>query len=139
VVEGGDSKAADCAARHLIAQWEAHATELARDQTPDGRGRYSIPRDGLVSAFITLAYDLYVVRDNIKFHEAPSKGFDVATISLVCGTSSLSRQLSCGRFQVEPEDESDGSSKHAEFAITDRRRSSPWRLKRHLVIGRAAR
>ena len=40
-----------------------------RLEKPDERGRYLIPRDGRVAAFMALAYDLYIVRDNIEFQE----------------------------------------------------------------------
>jgi len=57
------------AGRHPFAQWEAHAQELMRDKVPDERGRYFLARDGLISAYLTLAYDLYVVKHNIRFKE----------------------------------------------------------------------
>jgi hypothetical protein len=108
-------------ARHQIAQWEAHAAELARAQKPDHRGRSSIPRDGLVSAFMTLAYDLYIVRDNIKFHEGVldrlrrRNDFVGVRYELLVAATFVR-----AGFQVEPEDESDAKSKHAEFLATHR-------------------
>src|SRR6267378_3087966 len=49
-------------ARHPIAQWQTHAEELMRGETPDEHGRYSIPRDGMLTAYMTLAYDLHTIR-----------------------------------------------------------------------------
>jgi hypothetical protein len=52
-------------ARHPIAQWQARAEEMG-GETPDERRRYLIPRDGLITAYMTMAYDLYIVRNNIR-------------------------------------------------------------------------
>ena len=32
---------------------------------PGGGG--AVPRDGLITAYMTMAYDLYIVRNNIRF------------------------------------------------------------------------
>jgi hypothetical protein len=107
--------------RHRVAQWEAHARELMHGETPDERGRYSILRDGIMNAYITLAYDLYVVRQNIRFQERiierlrQRDGFVGFRYELLVAAAIVR-----AGFHVEPEDETDGSKRHPEFIATHR-------------------
>lgn len=107
-------------ARHPIAKWQTHAEELMRGETRDERGRYSIPNDGLISSFMSLAYDLYIVRDNVKFQEAivdrlkRSNHFSGVRYELLVAAT-----LVRAGFSLEPED--DASLKpHPEFVATDK-------------------
>lgn len=106
-------------ARHPIAQWQAHGEDLARGEQRTERG-YSIPYDGLIAAFMTLAYDLYIVRDNVKFQEViieRLKGRDpfvgIRYELLVAATF-----VRAG-FSIEPEDEA-STKRHPEFVATHR-------------------
>lgn len=121
---GGDwwkeEMAKPLAGRHQIAQWQAHAEQLMRGETPDERGRYLIAKDGLVTAYLTLAYDLFIVKDNIRFQanmiDRLRRRNDFVGVRyelLVAATF-----VRAG-FQVEP-DESDPTTKHPEFVATHR-------------------
>jgi hypothetical protein len=108
------------AGRHQIAQWQAHAEELMRAEKPDGRGRFLIPRDGLITAYMTVAYDLYVVRDNTRFQEQMidrlrrREHFAGGRYELLVAATFVR-----AGFQVEPEDESSPVT-HPEFVATHR-------------------
>jgi len=109
------------AGRHQIAQWQSHAEELMRAEKPDERGRYLIPLDGLVTAYMTLAYDLYIVKDNIRFQESMidrlrrRNDFVGVRYELLVAATFVR-----AGFQVEPEDETDPRTKHPEFVATHR-------------------
>lgn len=105
-------------ARHPIAQWQTHAETLMRAEKPDERGRYSIPQDGVVSAFMALAYDLYVVRNNIAFHDRI-----IDRLRLRDSFTGIRYELLVAAtfvragFKVAPENES-SSTTHPEFLAT---------------------
>jgi hypothetical protein len=107
--------------RHRVAQWQSHAEELMKGEMPDEMGRYSVPNDGQLIAYITLAHDLFIVRQNVRFQkeivERLRSHIDFAGVRfelLVAATF-----VRAG-FKVEPEDESDGSKRHPEFTATHR-------------------
>jgi SEC-C motif-containing protein len=105
--------------RHQIAQWQAHAEELMRGEAPDERGRYSIPRDGVMTAYLTLAYDLHTIRQNIAFQERiverlrQRDGFTGFRYELLVAATFVR-----AGFRVKPEDETDGRKRHPEFIAT---------------------
>jgi hypothetical protein len=90
-----------------------------RNETPDERGRYLIPRDGVMSAYMTLAYDLYIVRQNISFQKRiverlrQRDGFIGFRYELLIAATFVR-----AGFLVEPEDETDRSRRHPEFIAT---------------------
>jgi hypothetical protein len=105
-------------ARHPVAQWQHHAEELMKGETPDERGRYSIPVDGAISAFMSVAYDLYIVRDNVRFQESIVErlkrrdSFSGMRYELLVAATFVR-----AGFSLEPEDE--GSQRtHPEFVAT---------------------
>jgi hypothetical protein len=53
-------------AQHAIARWQAHVDGLMRDADRDELGRCLVPSDAIMSAYMTPAYDLWIVRDNIR-------------------------------------------------------------------------
>jgi SEC-C motif len=105
-------------ARHPVAQWQAHAEELFRGETPDERDRYLITRDGPVTAFMTLGHDLYTVRNNVKFQETivtrlrSRDGFAGVRYELLVAAAFVR-----AGFEIEPEDELN-PDKHPEFVAT---------------------
>lgn len=105
-------------ARHPIAQWQAHAEELMKAEKPDERGRYSIPVDGVLSAFMSVAYDLYIVRDNARFQEVIVErlkrrdAFSGVRYELLVAATFVR-----AGFSVEPEDEALKKT-HPEFVAT---------------------
>lgn len=107
-------------ARHPIAQWQAHAEGL-RQAEPDEQGRFLITRDGVVSAFMALAYDLYVVRDNVEFQERVVNRLRLrdAFVGVRYELLVAATFVRAG-FSVKPEDESSPLT-HPEFVATHRK------------------
>jgi hypothetical protein len=108
--------------RHRIAQWQAHAEELMRGEKPDEHGRCLIPRDGIMTAHMTLAYDLYVIAQNTAYQERivdrlrQRDGFIGFRYELLVAAT-----FARAGFQVDPEDETDGSTRHPEFIANAQR------------------
>lgn len=108
-------------ARHRVAQWQAHAEELMTSETPDELGRYSVPNDGQLIAYMTLAHDLFIVRQNTRFQDDI-----IERLRRHDGLAGVRYELLVAAtfvragFTVEPEDESDGSTRHPEFVATHR-------------------
>jgi hypothetical protein len=108
------------AGRHQVARWQLHLEELMQGET-DEHGRYVVETDGLLSALLNLAYDLFIVKDNIRFHERTldrlrrREHFVGVRYELLVAAAFVR-----AGFQVDPEDESDSSSTHPEFLATHR-------------------
>jgi hypothetical protein len=108
-------------AQHAIARWQAHVDDLMREADRDELGRCLVPSDAIMSAYLTLAYDLWIVRDNVRLQariidRLRSRG-DFAGVRyelLVAAT------FVRANFVVEPEDESDNRTNHPEFIATHR-------------------
>jgi len=109
------------AERHPILQWynslcrfqKAHSSSKSAD------GLYSGIRDGPTAAYFQLAYDLYVVADNLKLQERivarlkHPRLFQGARYELTVATHCIR-----AGFDIEHEDEEDKSTKHPEFIAT---------------------
>lgn len=105
-------------ARHPIAQWQTHAEELMRGEKRDERGRYAIPYDGMLAAFMSLAYDLYIVKDNVKFQEVIVERLKRRDhFSGVRYELLVAATFARAGFSIEPEDEA-SSKAHPEFVAT---------------------
>jgi hypothetical protein len=93
-----------------------------RGETPDARGRYSIPRDGILTAYMTLAYDLHTIRQNIDFQARiverlrQRDGFAGFRYELLVAATFVR-----AGFRVQPEDETDNSRRHPEFIATHKK------------------
>jgi hypothetical protein len=105
-------------ARHPIAQWQGHAEDLANGTTRSERG-YSIPYDGTVASFMILAYDLYVVRDNVRFQEVIIErlkrrdNFVGVRYELLVAATFVR-----AGFSIEPEEDEAATKPHPEFVAT---------------------
>ena len=109
------------AERHPVAQWRLESTRYMSTQPlqPDG-SRRGVP-NGVVAAFMTFAYDLYVVSqvnglDDLLLNR-------LKTTELFQGARhELFAEATCIRagFTIEREDEQDGSKRHAEFTALHR-------------------
>ena len=104
---------------HPVAQWQAHIEKIVEGHTPDDQGRYVVQKDGLVSAYMTLAYDLFVVRNNIPFQERiverlrRREHFAGVRYELL-----VAAIFARAGFQVDPDDES-GLSKSPDFVVPE--------------------
>ena len=103
--------------RHSIVKWHDHLVELARDQEPDQEtGLVSAVRDGILTAFLTLSYDLYILRNYSKLQDEVvarlryRDQFQGARYELFVAATFI--RVGC---DIAYEDESDGSKKHTEF------------------------
>jgi hypothetical protein len=107
--------------RHPIVRWFEAFCELGSRTERNAAGMLEATPDGPTQAYITLAYDLYTVADNAalqnelltrlrdpqRFHGARYE-LAVAAIMIRAG------------FDIEFEDESDNTRRHAEFVATHR-------------------
>ena len=79
--------------RHPIIKWHEHFVDLSRGQQPDpATGLLSAVRDGILSAFLTVAYDLSVLRNYSKLQD-----------EVVIRLRHLKRAIESGRFSHEEE------------------------------------
>jgi len=111
------------AKRHVIMQWcEALRQLQVRNPEPDDNGLCSGEPDGPSYAYLLLAYDLYLLGDHGKlrarFVERLKLGeeFQGARYELFVAATMIR-----AGFDLEPENERDGSRQHAEYIATHRR------------------
>jgi hypothetical protein len=103
--------------RHPLVKWHGHFGELQRSRQADPEtGLVSAVRDGILSAFLALSYDLYVLRNYSKLQDEVvarlrhRDQFQGARYELFVAATFI--RAGC---DIAYEDESDGSKKHAEF------------------------
>jgi len=102
--------------RHEVMKWYDHWCRVQAETEPDEDGIYATMPDGICSAYVNLAYDLYVLRHHAKLQDdvlqriRKKDQFRGARYELLV-TATFIR----AGFDVEFEDESDGSKKHPEF------------------------
>jgi len=112
--------------RHPILQWYGALCRLqqrTKERTPGGQdGIYESELDGPSRAYLLLAYDLYVLRDNLRLQESLVRRlkhrdqFQGARYELFVAATMIR-----AGFDVEYEDERDSTQKHPEFRATDKR------------------
>jgi hypothetical protein len=107
------------AERHPVMQWYQHVCNLHTDQPFDEDGLRAFVGDGLSSAYLLLAYDLYVLDHHQKLQEEvlrrlrlPDQFIGARYELFVAATF-----IRAG-FQIEYEDETDVTTKHPEFVAT---------------------
>lgn len=112
-------KAKPAPERHPVMKWFEHWAETSRHAERHENGLLSAVPDGLMSALILLAYDLYVLRHHSKLQAAvvgrlrhPDQFLGARYELFVSATF-----VRAG-FNFEYEDETDTKSKHAEFTAT---------------------
>jgi len=98
--------------------WEAMRQHAKTQQKPPD-GTYVLTHNGFAGAYLTFAYDLYVVASNGRLDEtliASLKNRD----QFQGARHELFAEATCLRagFSIEPEDEKDKTRKHAEFVAT---------------------
>lgn len=108
-------------AQHAIAHWQAHVDDLMRDADRDELGRCLVPPDAIMSAYMTLAYDLWIVKDNVRLQariidRLRCRGDFVGVRYELLVAATFVR----ANFAVEPEDETDNRTSHPEFVATHR-------------------
>lgn len=110
------------AARHPILQWLDAFYALAAKASQGEDGLYTTTLDGPASAYLSLAYDLYVLKNNLALqadvvHRMKDKGhFQHARYELTVAATMIR-----AGFAIEYEDERDNRRRHPEFLATYRR------------------
>ncbi len=102
--------------RHQILQWYDAVCEYQQTVKPDPDGYYRTEPSGAMNCWFRLAYDLYLIKHNAKLQKRildrlkDPKQFQGARFEL-CVTAAM---VVAG-FEINYEDEADGSRKHPEF------------------------
>jgi len=107
--------------RHPLMQWRLRGLVYMNNQPPQPDGTRAAPPNGALAGFMSFAYDLYVVDANGRLD--PVLLDRLRHTQLFQGARhELFAEATCLRagFTIEREDESDRSSKHAEFTATHR-------------------
>lgn len=105
--------------RHPVFRWYDALCSLQARSQADESGIYEAPLDGPSAAYLMLAYDLYIVGDNLKLQDEVLRRmkrldhFQGARYELVV-TATMIR----AGFDIDFEDEQDNRSKHPEFIAT---------------------
>ena len=107
--------------RHPALIWRTQALKFMSKQQPTSPGIYCAIPNGFMAAYLTLAYDLYVVDDNNTLDAellARLKHRD----QFQGARHELFAEATClrGGFNVKHEDERDRASRHVEFVATHR-------------------
>ena len=109
------------AERHTILRWYNHLCEQQEGLMRDEDGLISIVLDGISSAYLLLAYDLYVLRHHGKLQEEVVRRlrhqdqFQGARYELFVAATFVR-----AGFDMDYEDETDSTKKHPEFVATHR-------------------
>lgn len=102
--------------RHPVVQWRTKCLQFMRRQTPKAEGVYAAIPNGFAAAYLTFAYDLYVIQHNGRLdgnllrRVKHPKQFQGARHELFA-------EATCFRagFNIEHEDEKDRAKRHVEF------------------------
>lgn len=105
--------------RHTIVRWFEAFCALGADSSRNEAGLLEAEPDGPTQAYLSLAYDLYVVGDNAKLQAEllrrlrDASGFHGARYELAVAAIMVR-----AGFTIDFEDEADNSRRHAEFVAT---------------------
>ena len=105
--------------RHTVVQWHDYLCQIQKTEAPNAQGLYTVVPGGMVSAYLLLAYDLYVLRHHGKLQKdlvrrlRRNDHFRGARYELAVAAT-------CVRagFEIEHEDERDSTRTHPEFVAT---------------------
>lgn len=109
--------------RHPVMQWYDSVCKLQRNNTtPSADGIFSAAMDGPAAAYYSLAYHLYLIRHNSKLkNELINRLRDPKTFQGARHELFVAATFVSAGFEIEFEDESDGSRRHPEFIATHKR------------------
>jgi hypothetical protein len=105
--------------RHQILQWWDGVCRFRRQQKADPDGIYRAVPNGLISAYLLLAYDLYILRDHAALQAKVIERlkhkdqFQGARYELFAAATCIR-----AGYKIEFEDESDKTKRHPEFIAT---------------------
>jgi hypothetical protein len=113
--------------RHPIIHWHTHLCALQKLQHRDSSGLYRMTSDGISTAYLMLAYDLYVLRHHQRLHDIVVRRlkqrdqFQGARYELFVAATLI--RAGC---DLTLENEADSTSKHPELVATHRRTGSQF-------------
>jgi hypothetical protein len=106
--------------KHPLLSWYDHFVSVSATLSKEPSGLLHTTPDGIMTAYLMVAYDLYILRDNNKLQDdvvrrlRDRNQFEGARYELYVAATFI--RAGCG-FTFE--DESDGKRKHPEFVATD--------------------
>lgn len=106
----------DLAHRHTVMQWYDHLCRVQKDQVPNEDGLYAVVPDAITSAYLLLAYYLYILRHHGKLQSEVLRRlrrpdqFRGARYELFVAATFIR-----AGFEINYEDETDSTRKHPEF------------------------
>lgn len=105
--------------RHQIMKWYDGMCRFKQKQKPNKEGLYEVIPNGTFSAYIHLAYDLYILKDNQALQEEIIRRLKISD-QFQGARYELFVTATCIRagFSIVFENEKDGSTKHPEFMAT---------------------
>jgi len=105
--------------RHQIMKWYDAMCHFQRKQKPDIGGIYKTVPNGAFSAYILLAYDLYILRDNRALRDDIIRRLKIPD-QFQGARHELFATATCIRagYSIAFENEKDSSKKHTEFIAT---------------------
>lgn len=105
--------------RHQILKWYDGMCRFQSEQKPGSNGLYSAIPNGAFAAYLHLAYDLYTLRNNSELQQRLIDRIKIKD-QFQGARYELFAAATCCRagFEIEFEDETDGSKGHPEFVAT---------------------
>jgi hypothetical protein len=105
--------------RHPVMQWRVKGMTFMNAQPPLADGIYGAKPTGPLLAYLTFAYDLYIVEHNGKLDPRLMERLKRAD-QFQGARHELFAEATClrGGFDIQHEDETDGSRRHVEFTAT---------------------
>lgn len=105
--------------RHQLFQWRVKGMNYMATQPRQADGSFCAPITGPLLAYLTVAYDLYVVAHNASIDERLVERLKEAN-QFQGARHELFAEATCLRagFKIEHEDEKDRTARHAEFTAT---------------------
>jgi len=105
--------------QYPVMQWRVKGMTFMNAQPPLADGIYSATPTGPLLAYLTFAYDLYIVEHNAKLDPRLMERLKRAD-QFQGARHELFAEATClrGGFDIQHEDESDGSRRHVEFTAT---------------------
>jgi hypothetical protein len=118
--EWGDAERAKPAGeRHPVFEWRTEAVKFMNQQPAIGEDTYAAKPNGFLGAYLSFAFDLYVVADNGGLDEELLRRLKI-TDQFLGARHELFAEATCLRagFTIVHEDERDRTTRHVEFTAT---------------------
>lgn len=115
--------------RHAVLQWYDKLCRFQREYDKNSKGIYSATSTGAVQAYLSLAYNLYLIAHNVKLQELLIKRLkDKNQFYAAYYETFVAAVFIKAGFDIEFEDEANPSSTHCEFTATHRKSSNKYSI-----------